>query len=128
MMTGMPPVSPHAAQDRRTSASPRSACGVRYRMKAPAEDGSQPRLADRRANGRVVPATTPAGKAAVTAHWGSYETLEHAYADLHAWMQGDGYEPAGSTMWEEYFSPPGTPAAQTRTVIYWPIQRRSRCG
>jgi effector-binding domain-containing protein len=37
-------------------------------------------------DGHVVPATTPAGEAAVTAHWGSYETLEHAYADLQAWM------------------------------------------
>jgi hypothetical protein len=24
-------------------------------------------------------------------------------------------------MWEEYWSPPGTPPEQTRTVVCWPV-------
>jgi effector-binding domain-containing protein len=71
----------------------------------------------------VVPETTPECQAAVCTHWGAYDALPGAYAAIQEWMRREGWEPAGSRMWEEYFSGPETPPAQTRTDIYWPLRR-----
>lgn len=60
--------------------------------------------------------------AAVATHVGSYETLHETYAAIQRWMRDNGYVSAGA-MWEEYFSPPGTPPEQTRTDVYWPVRK-----
>lgn len=59
-------------------------------------------------------------------HLGSYADLPRAYDDLrsqvevaHRTLQPDG------PMWEEYWSEPGTPEAETRTEIFWPVSSRT---
>jgi effector-binding domain-containing protein len=61
--------------------------------------------------------------AAFATHIGSYESLHETYDAIEKWMGKNGYVTAGP-MWEEYFSPPGTPPEQTRTDVYWPVRRR----
>jgi effector-binding domain-containing protein len=60
--------------------------------------------------------------AACATHLGPYTTLAETYAAIQRWIEDHGYVTAGP-MWEEYQSPPGTPPEQTRTDVYWPIQR-----
>jgi effector-binding domain-containing protein len=60
-----------------------------------------------------------------TTHFGSYESLASTYWALETWMKANGFEQAGP-MWEEYFSPPGTPPEQIRTDIYWPVRKVTR--
>jgi effector-binding domain-containing protein len=60
--------------------------------------------------------------AACATHMGSYESLPETYRAISEWMTDHGYVSAGP-MWEEYFSPPGTPPEETRTDIYWPVRR-----
>ncbi len=61
--------------------------------------------------------------AAYVVHHGAYEQLHETYAAIEAWMKENGYETA-APMWEEYFSPPGTPPEQMRTDVYWPVKPR----
>jgi effector-binding domain-containing protein len=75
-------------------------------------------------DGHVVPVELPAGEAAFTTHMGSYEGLHEAYAAIQAWIQENGRESAGNTMWEEYFSGPEAPPEETRTDIYCPLKPR----
>ncbi len=59
-----------------------------------------------------------------TTHTGSYADLSSAYADLQEQAQQAGRPVAwGASMWEEYWSEPGTPDDETRTEIYWPLAR-----
>jgi effector-binding domain-containing protein len=54
---------------------------------------------------------------------GSYERLGDAYKAIETWMQEHHTEARVDTpMWEEYFSPPGTPPGLTRTDVYWPVR------
>jgi hypothetical protein len=59
---------------------------------------------------------------AYATHLGAYDSLAETYADIERWMRTNGFVSAGP-IWEEYFSPPGTPPEQTRTDVYWPIAR-----
>ncbi len=59
---------------------------------------------------------------ACATHIGPYTSLAETYGAIEDWMDENGYVTAGP-MWEEYFSPPGTPPEQTRTDVYWPVVR-----
>jgi effector-binding domain-containing protein len=61
-------------------------------------------------------------EAAHLTHIGSYSELPAAYRDLQTQAEA-AEQPVviGGPMWEEYWSGPGTPEAQTRTEIYWPV-------
>jgi effector-binding domain-containing protein len=64
----------------------------------------------------------PEGEAVHATHLGSYSELPAAYADVRAASERIGRPVAwGLPMWEEYWSEPGTPDAETRTEIYWPV-------
>jgi effector-binding domain-containing protein len=62
--------------------------------------------------------TTPAGRAAVHLHVGSYEGLPQAYQDLLAAIEAAGLQPSAEPR-EIYESPPGDPNPTTR--IIWPL-------
>jgi effector-binding domain-containing protein len=74
------------------------------------------------ADGDVRVVDLGGGTAACATHLGPYETLPRTYADVERWMGANGYVPAGA-MWEEYFSPPGTPPDETRTDLCWPVRK-----
>ncbi len=60
--------------------------------------------------------------AACATHMGSYDSLAETYGAVERWIGEHSYVSAGP-MWEEYFSPPATPPAQTRTDVYWPVRK-----
>lgn len=63
-----------------------------------------------------------AAEVAHTTHVGPYGDLPAAYEDLQAGVRAQGRAvDYHGPMWEEYWSPPETPADLTRTEIYWPI-------
>jgi len=70
----------------------------------------------------VVPMELPGGRVATTVHVGPYDTMQKTYAEMHAWMAGQGLTPADH-MWEVYLSDPSTePDPSTwRTQIFWPV-------
>jgi effector-binding domain-containing protein len=72
--------------------------------------------------GDVVPDVLPAAEVATATHLGSYEKVSEAYDAIAAAMALHGRELDESTMWEEYWSPPGTPDDQTKTVVYCPLK------
>jgi effector-binding domain-containing protein len=77
-------------------------------------------------NGRVVAAVLPESDVATTTHVGPYNQLPVAYEAIQAWMKANEREPAdvgGGVMWEEYWTPPPAPPAQTRTDVYWPLKK-----
>lgn len=55
-------------------------------------------------------------------HTGPYESLPRTYDAIAQWMLEQGYVTAGP-MWEEYASPRGAPPEETRTEVYWPVQK-----
>ncbi|WP_448811159.1 GyrI-like domain-containing protein [Agromyces bauzanensis] len=73
-------------------------------------------------DGTVVPDETPAGEVATTTHLGPYEKISEAYDAIAKVMALQGRELDETTMWEEYWSPPGTPDDQTKTVVYCPLK------
>lgn len=73
-------------------------------------------------DGDVVPDVLPAGEVATTTHLGSYEKVSEAYDAIAAAMALHGRELDETTMWEEYWSPPGTPDDRTKTVVYCPLE------
>ncbi|MGR0221285.1 GyrI-like domain-containing protein [Agromyces sp. ZXT2-6] len=73
-------------------------------------------------DGTVVPDELPAAEAATATHMGSYARVSEAYDAIGAAMALHGRELDESTMWEEYWSPPGTPDDQTKTVVYCPLK------
>lgn len=57
-----------------------------------------------------------------TTHLGSYAELPTAYDDLLHEATDRGLTLLQNVaMWEEYWSPPGTPDDQIRTEVYWPV-------
>src|SRR5690606_18271880 len=56
-------------------------------------------------DGRVLPSELPAGRAAITSHFGRYEDLENAYRAMRSWLRARGYSEKGPH-WEVYFSDP----------------------
>lgn len=73
-------------------------------------------------DGTVVPDETPACEVATTTHLGSYAKISEAYDAIAKAMAVQGRELDETTMWEEYWSPPGTPDDQTKTVVYCPLK------
>lgn len=59
-------------------------------------------------------------------HLGSYADLPRAYDDLREQVEASQrtLRPDGP-MWEEYWSEPGTPEAETRTEIFWPVSAQA---
>ncbi|MBM7505869.1 GyrI-like domain-containing protein [Agromyces aurantiacus] len=74
------------------------------------------------AAGDVVPDALPGGEVATTVHVGPYAKVSEAYDAIAASMALHGRELDESTMWEEYWSPPGTPDEQTKTVVFCPLK------
>jgi AraC family transcriptional regulator len=62
----------------------------------------------------------PAGMFASIVHIGPYQSLGAAYDELEAWIAEHGYAISGPPR-EVYLSEPGTPPAQTRTVVEFPV-------
>lgn len=61
-------------------------------------------------------------EAAHTTHIGPYSDLPSAYRELEERARDANRSlDAVGTMWEEYWSEPGTPGGETRTEIYWPL-------
>ncbi|WP_353814896.1 GyrI-like domain-containing protein [Agromyces sp. SYSU T00266] len=73
-------------------------------------------------DGDVVPDELPDHEVATTTHLGSYDRVSEAYDAIAAAMALHGRELDDSTMWEEYWSPPGTPDEETRTVVFCPLR------
>lgn len=73
--------------------------------------------------GRIVREHLPGGLCAVVRHAGPYTLLHHPYAQLAAWMQAHGHEPAGAPR-EVYLVGP-TEASDPNsyeTDVIWPIR------
>lgn len=64
----------------------------------------------------------PAEQMLQTVHRGPYEGLGEAYAHVAEWAEANGYEFSGPPR-EAYLSPPGTPPAETETIIDQPVAR-----
>ena len=73
-------------------------------------------------DGTVVPEVLPAAEVATTTHVGSYDGISEAYDAIAAAMALQGRELDESTMWEEYWSPPGTPDDETVTEVFCPLK------
>ncbi|MDF2576374.1 MAG: AraC family transcriptional regulator [Agromyces sp.] len=73
-------------------------------------------------DGTIVPDETPASEVATTTHLGSYAKVSEAYDAIAKAMAVQGRELDETTMWEEYWSPPGTPDDETKTVVYCPLK------
>lgn len=73
-------------------------------------------------DGTVVSEELPAGEVAHVTHIGPYEDMRAAYEALRNGVGELGRALSdGEPMWEEYWSPPGTPPELNRTEIYWPV-------
>jgi effector-binding domain-containing protein len=70
--------------------------------------------------GRVVPIELPGGPAARLLHRGDYSTIAPAYDAVRAWLEAEGYVPAGEP-WEAYLD--GPDVAEPRTFVYQPCRR-----
>ena len=71
----------------------------------------------------VEPFRLPEIEVATTTHVGPYEELDKAYEALGrgAAARGRRVDDTGP-MWEEYWSGPGTPPAERRTVVFRPLR------
>jgi DNA-binding transcriptional MerR regulator len=63
----------------------------------------------------------PAVTAACVRHAGPYDEVGPCYAALQAWMQQRGHEQAGPPREVYVVGGPGTPPAELRTEIQWPV-------
>ncbi len=72
--------------------------------------------------GDAHPFVLPGGRVIRAVHVGPYDTMEQTYAELQAWMDEQGFQPAAG-MWENHLSDPrAEPDPSTwRTEIIWPI-------
>jgi effector-binding domain-containing protein len=67
--------------------------------------------------GRVVASALPAGRAAMTVHWGPYSGLGAAHQAVADWCAARGY-PAAGPRWEIY-GPHRDDPAEVWTEVYW---------
>ena len=74
-------------------------------------------------DGPVGTLLLPDTDVATTTHVGRYEDLPRTYAALEQQAAAQGRQLDEATgMWEEYWSPPGTPEGQARTDVFWPVK------
>jgi effector-binding domain-containing protein len=67
--------------------------------------------------GRVVASSLPAGTAAMTTHWGTYDGLGGAYAAVTRWCGDQGRQRAGP--WWEVYGPHNDDPAKVWTEVYY---------
>jgi effector-binding domain-containing protein len=67
--------------------------------------------------GRVVASALPAGRVAMTVHWGPYAGLGAAHQAVAGWCAAEGHNTAG-VRWEVY-GPHRDDPAQVWTEVYW---------
>ena len=67
----------------------------------------------------------PGGRFASILHVGPYDRVGAAYGTLRAWIDEHGMVVSGAPR-EVYLSPPGTAAAETRTVVEFPVVEARR--
>jgi effector-binding domain-containing protein len=67
--------------------------------------------------GNVVASALPAGRVAMTAHWGPYSGLGAAHQAVADWCAAQGHRPAGPR-WEVY-GPHRDDPAEVWTEVYW---------
>lgn len=74
-------------------------------------------------DGPVTTLRLPETDVATTTHVGRYQDLPRAYTALAEQAAAQGRElDENAGMWEEYWSPPGTPEHQARTEVFWPVK------
>jgi effector-binding domain-containing protein len=71
--------------------------------------------------GRIQPSELPGGTWCTIVHTGPYDQVGPAWNALAAAMRERQYSPAGPG-YEFYYSEPGTPPAETRTLIGFPAR------
>lgn len=72
-------------------------------------------------SGDVAVTELPVGKAAMTTHLGSYETLSAEYKRIMAWAKANGTR-LGDGPWEVYVNDPSNASVdQLRTEVYFPL-------
>lgn len=77
-------------------------------------------------NGQVVAMELPQTEVVTTTHMGGYDTLPQAYEAMRTYARAQGREmDEAAPMWEEYWSEPSTPPADTRTDVFWPLKPAS---
>lgn len=71
--------------------------------------------------GEVGASELPGGRAAITIHRGTYDTLSQTYDRLHDWLHQQGH-PEGAGPWESYVDDPSEVAIDDlRTEVIWPL-------
>jgi effector-binding domain-containing protein len=72
--------------------------------------------------GEVGIGELPAGRAAVTVHYGHYHEMPETYRKLHMWIAAQGLTP-GEGPWESYVDDPGDmkDMSGVRTDVVWPV-------
>lgn len=70
-------------------------------------------------SGDVTVTELPGGKAAMTVHVGSYESLSAEYKRIMAWADGNGTR-LGNDPWEVYVKDPA-PGVEPVTEVYFPL-------
>lgn len=73
-------------------------------------------------DGTIEPDVLPEAEVATATHLGPYSDVSAAYDAIAAAVAERGRRLDETTMWEEYWSPPGTPDEQTKTVVYCPLR------
>ena len=97
----------------------------RYRDWSPSGvtvEGGLPIGAPHRGEGDIVGDTWPAREVAATIHVGPYDSLNHAYTAVEAWLQERGLATTEEP-YEVYLTDPGQvpDPAEWRTEIVWPL-------
>jgi len=72
-------------------------------------------------SGSIVVTELPGGKAAMTVHLGTYETLSPEYKRIMAWAEANGTR-LGDGPWEVYVNDPSNATPdELRTEVYFPL-------
>ena len=65
---------------------------------------------------------TAAGQNMTAVHMGPYDTVMKTYDVMTNAMKAQGLK-GSKDMWEVYYSPPGTPPAEIKTEVIWPVSK-----